>query len=145
VEIAKRPLIIGGIIAVSFLAIVGYAYQDRYSDDARLANLIATYFAEQDRLGVAVILHNADGEFTKANGHLELSIQKNGRVVYSNKYDFTKNDFLTWDNLFLGKQKGVLIDINERFSSGDYDVYANLKTNSGKYWEGLHASFYSLE
>jgi len=32
---AKRAGIIAGIVVVSFLAIVAYAYQDRYSDDAK--------------------------------------------------------------------------------------------------------------
>ena len=141
----KRTLIIAGIVGVSFLAIVGYANQEKY-DDARLAEIIATYFEDQDKLAVAVILHNADGEFTKANGHLELAIYtERGKLVYSNGYDFVKYDFVTWDNLFLGKQRGVPIIINERFLRGDYDVYVNLETNSGSYWEGLHASFCSTE
>jgi len=147
---SKRAGIIAGIIVVSLLAIVAYAYQDRYSDDARLAELRATYFPDQGRLGVVVILHNADGEFTKANGHLELTIYKGTSMIYSNEYDFTKDDFLTWDNLFLGKERGVPFAINERFpgksfSGEEYDVYANLKLNSGRYWENLHASFYSFE
>ncbi len=133
---------VGVSVGVIFLIIVAFLYDAQ--DDARLANLQATYFDDQDRLAVAVILTNADGEFTKANGHLELTILKDGLVVYSNEYDFTKNDFLTWDNLFTGKTKGVPFIINERFQNGDHDVSANLKTNSG-YWEGLHASFYSLE
>ena len=133
---------VGVSVGVIFLIIVAFLYDAL--DDARLAKLQATYFDDQDRLAVAVILTNADGEFTKANGHLELTILKDGLVVYSNEYDFTKNDFLTWDNLFTGKTRGVLFSINERFPNGDHDVTANLKTNSG-YWEGLHASFYSLE
>ena len=133
---------VGVSVGVIFLIIVAFLYDAQ--DDARLAKLQATYFDDQDRLAVAVILTNADGEFTKANGYLELTILKDGLVVYSNEYDFTKNDFLTWDNLFTGKTRGVLFSINERFQNGDHDVTANLKTNSG-YWEGLHASFYSLE
>jgi len=100
-----------GIGAVAVIALIIVAYNSQTYDDARLANLIATYYEDVDRLSVAVILHNADGEFTKANGHLELTIEKNGHQVYSNEYDFTKNDFLTWENIFLGKQRGVLIEI----------------------------------
>lgn len=133
-----------GIGAVAVIALIIVAYNSQTYDDARLANLIATYFEDVDRLSVAVILHNADGEFTKANGHLELTIEKNGHQVYSNEYDFTKNDFLTWENIFLGKQRGILITIDERFSRGDYDVYANLETKSSN-WEGLHTTFYSFE
>ena len=139
---SKRAGIIAGIIIVSLLAIVAYAYQDRY-DDARLAEIIATYIDESG-LAVAVILHNADGEFTKANGHLELTIYtENGLLAYSNEYDFTKDDFITWDNPLLGKQRGVPIIINEIFPYGDYDVYVNLKTDSGSSWDSLHASFIS--
>jgi len=141
-----KPLvwgIIGGVIGVSFLILVAFYYETE-SDDARLADLRATYFDDVDRLAVAVVLTNADGEFTKANGHLELTIKRGASTVYSNEYDFTKNDFLTWDNLFTGKTKGVMFDIRERFPRGDYDVYANMETKSG-YWEGLHATFYSLE
>jgi len=139
---AKIGIGVGVSVGVIFLIIVAFLYDAQ--DDARLADLRATYFDDQDRLAVAVVLTNADGEFTKANGHLELTILKDGLVVYSNEYDFTKNDFLTWDNLFTGKTRGVLFSINERFPNGDHDVTANLKTNS-RYWEGLHASFYSLE
>jgi len=141
-----KPLvwgIIGGVIGVSFLILVAFYYETEY-DDARLADLRATYFDDVDRLAVAVVLTNADGEFTKANGHLELTIKRGASTVYSNEYDFTKNDFLTWDNLFTGKTKGVMFDIRERFPYGDYDVYANMETKSG-YWEGLHATFYSFE
>ena len=131
------------ILVIMLIGIVAY-YESEY-DDARLAELRATYFRDNDRLMVAVVLTNADGEFTKANGHLELTIKRGARTVYSNEYDFTKNDFLTWDNLFGGKTRGVPFAINERFPNGDYDVYANLETNSGRYWEGLHATFYSIE
>jgi len=134
-----------GIGAVAVIALIIVVYNSQTYDDARLANLLATYFDDEDRLVVAAILHNADGEFTKANGHMELTIvNENGREIYSNGYDFTKDDFLTWDNLFVGQQKGVPILINEMFPSGDYDVYVNLKTKSS-YWEGLHATFYSFE
>lgn len=136
----KTAIIAGVIVAIFFIGIVAYANDSVY-DDARLAEIIATYFDDKDGLAVAVILHNADGEFTKANGHLELIIQKGNTKVYSNGYDFTKDDFLTWDNLFLGKQRGVVFTIDKRFSSGEYDVYANLQTKS-HYWEGLHARFY---
>ena len=142
-----KPLvwgIIGGVIGVSFLILVVFYYETE-SDDARLAEILAIYYDDQDRLFVALLLHNADGEFTKANGHIELTIKSGASTVYSNEYDFTKNDFITWDNLFLGKQRGVPISINERFPSGDYDVYVNMETKSGNYWEGLHTSFYSLE
>jgi len=141
---AKKAGILGGaIVAIFLIGIVAYA--ELFYDDARLADLRATYFDDEDRLAVAVVLTNADGEFTKANGHLELTIKRGASTVYSNEYDFTKNDFLTWEGLFSGKTTGLLIDVRERFQRGDYDVYTNMETKSGRYWEGLHATFYSLE
>ena len=113
-------------------------------DDARLAQLTATYFDDQDRLTIALILTNSDGEFTKANGNIMISIVRNVAVVYSNEYDFTKDDFLTWDNLFLGKQRGVWFTIYERFPSGNYDVVATLETKSGGIWK-LQTDFRSYE
>ena len=136
---AKNAGIIGAILAIIIIGIV--AYNDSVYDDARLADLRATYFDDTDRLAVAVVLTNSDGQFTEANGHVKLTILKSGGKVYSNEYDFTKNDFLTWNNLFGGQTRGVMFTINERFSSGEYDVYANMQTKSN-YWEGLHATFY---
>ena len=136
---AKNIGMIGAISAIIIIGIVGY--YDSVYDDARLADLRATYFDDTDRLAVAVVLTNSDGQFTEANGHVKLTILKNGGEVYSSEYDFTKNDFLTWNNLFGGQTRGVMFTINERFSSGEYDVYANMQTKSG-YWEDLHATFY---
>ena len=148
---AKGTRIIAGIIAVSLLAILVYAFQDKYSDDARLAEVIATYFDETDRLVVAVMLHNADGEFTKANGHIELIIwNSRGTEVYSGGYDFTKDDFVTWDNIFLGKQRGVPIVIDQRFpgksySGEEYHVFAFMELKSGRLSERLETTFRSYE
>jgi len=145
----KRQGIIVGIIIVVVLAIVGFSFLDRYSDDARLAQLTATYFDDQDRLTIALILTNADGEFTKANGHIEIRIYKGSSLIHDNEYDFTKDDFVTWDNLFLGKQRGVWFTIHERFPGTSmweerYTVYAELETKSGRYWE-LQTDFRSRE
>ena len=141
----SKSIGIGGGVGIGAIIALFVVYSIMESDDARLAEIIATYFDDTDRLAVALMLHDADGEFTKANGHIELTIKSGASTVYSNEYDFTKNDFVTWDNLFLGKQRGVPIVINEMFPSGDYDVYVNLETKSGSSWENLHASFYSLE
>lgn len=139
----KTGITVAVIVGIILIGIA--TYNVLVYDDARLADLRATYFDEDNRLAVAVVLTNADGQFTKANGHLELAIKKGTSTVYSNEYDFTKNDFLTWNNLFGGQTMGFWIDIRERFPRGDYDVYANMETNSGRYWEGLHTTFYSLE
>jgi len=134
---------VGGLIA--FLVVYALVFSTIQGDDARLAELRVSYYKDTDRLSVALILHNADGEFTKANGHMELFIKKNNILVYTANYDFVKDDFLTWDTIGAGKVKGVLFDIREMFPGGSYDVYANLETKSGSYWKDLHDSFYSLE
>jgi len=142
---------IGLVFALAMATIFGMTFMDTViPSDARLAELRATYFDDTDRLAVAIILTNSDGEFTEANGHLELTIKNNGRTVYSNEYGFKKDDFLTWNNLFGGQTRGVVFTINERFpgksfSGEEYDVYADLKLKPGRSWEGLHASFYSFE
>jgi len=114
-------------------------------DDVRLASLQSNYYYEDDRLVVNVILTNKDGEHTKANGHVELSVLKDGRPVYSNEYDFTKDDFLSWQTIFGGEFTGYRIDIKEYFSSGEHDVYVDMVLKSDRYWEDLHDTFYSLE
>jgi len=62
--------------------------------------------------------------------HVELSVLKDGRQVYSNEYDFTKDDFITWHSIFGLKFTGYRIDINEYFSSGEHDVYADMVLKS---------------
>ena len=134
---------IGLVFALAMATILGMTFLDTViPSDARLAELRATYFDDTDRLAVAVILTNSDGQFTEANGHLELTIKKNGLTVYSNEYGFKKDDFLTWNNLFGGQSRGVVFTINERFSSGEYDVYADMQLKPGRSWERMHASFY---
>ena len=130
-----------GVIAFFFLAVIG-----QYYDDARMARLDSWYYYDEDRLTIAVILTNQNADYTTANGHLELIIKKGTSTVYSNGYDFTKNDFLSWQPLFGGgKITGYPINIREYFSSGDYDVYVDMETKGGHYWEDLHDSFFSLE
>jgi len=117
-----------------------------YSDDARLAQITANYYDDQGRLLIALILTDSDGEFTKASGHVTIRIVRFIDTLYSYEFDFVKADFLTWDNLFLGKQKGVWFNIYENFPAGsagqEYTVYVELETKSGKNWE-LQTTFRS--
>jgi len=89
---------IAGVIVIIALLYVGYELYSQgiiipQVDDAYLASLEASYFEDSDRLVVALILTNKDAEYTKANGHLELKVLKGVVRVYSNEYDFTKDDF----------------------------------------------------
>ena len=141
-----KPLvwgIIGGVIVVSFLIIVAFNYVSEY-DDARLANINASYDYETDRLTVSIFLTDSNAEYTKANGNAEMTILKDGRVVNSATYNFVKDDFVSWINLFGGKNTAYVIVVREYFSSGKYDVYVDLNTKT-RHWEDLHDSFYSLE
>ena len=141
-----KPLvwgIIGGVIGVSFLIIVVFYYETE-SDDARLADINASYDYETDRLTVSIFLTDSNAEYTKANGNAEMTILKDGRVVNSATYNFVKDDFVSWINLFGGKNTAYVIVVREYFSSGEYDVYVDLNTKT-RHWEDLHDSFYSLE
>ena len=142
-ETAKRAGIIAVIIIVSFLAIGAYAFQYTYSDDARMVRLDSWHFDDEDRLSIAVIFTDTNGYYTKANGHIDLTIKSaNGLPVYSNEYDFTKGDFLTWRPMLGGnKVTGISIDIREFFSHGDYDIWMDVETKGGHNWQDLHDPF----
>jgi len=141
-----KPLvwgIIGGVIGVIFLIIVVFYYETE-SDDARLAQIESWYDYNTDRLTVTILLTDSNGDYTKANGDAEITIQKDGRMVYSDKYYFVKDDFVSWKDNFGGKITGYTIGIRQFFSSGSHDVFVDLNTKS-LHWDDLHDSFYSLE
>jgi len=133
---------IGVAVAVGLIFVIYLSYETEY-EDARLARVQANYNDESDRLQVIIILTDSNGDYTKANGNAEVTVQKDGRMVYSNKYDFVKNDFVTWKNNLGGKTTGYMIDIRQFFSNGWHDVFVDLNTKSG-YWEDLHDRFYPL-
>ncbi len=141
-----KPLvwgIIGGVIGVIFLIIVVFYYETE-SDDARLADINASYDYESDRLTVIIYLTDSNGDYTKANGDAEITIEKDLLTVYSDKYNFVKDDFVTWKDNFGGKFTAYRIDIRQFFPTGSHDVFVDLNTKKS-YWEDLHDSFYSLE
>ena len=116
------------------------------TDDVHLASIEAFYHESSDRLVVALILTNKDAEYTKANGNLKLRVTHENEVrVYSNEYDFTKDDFFSWKTNSGEKITGYRIDIDKHFLTGSHDVYADFTTKSDKTWNHLHASFYSID
>jgi len=133
---------VGGIIA--FLVVYALVFSTIEGDDARLAELRASYFERNNMLVVAILLTDKDAEYTKANGNLDLYIKKDSILVYTANYDFTKDDFLSWKDNFGVKHTGYRIQIDKFFSSGSHDVFVNMETKSGSYWKDLHTSFYSL-
>jgi len=130
-----------GVIIVIFLIIVVF-YGTEY-EDARLARVHAIYDDDTNRLVVTIILTDSNGEYTKASGNAEITVQKDGRTVYSNKYNFVKNDFVTWKNNLGGKTTGYMIDIRQFFPTGSHDVFVDLNTKTS-HWEDLHDGFFSL-
>ena len=141
-----------GVLVVIFLIIVIF-YGTEY-DDARLADINASYDDDVDRLRVTIFLTDSNGAYTKVNGNAELTIlNEGGREVYSNKYNFVKNDFVSWQSILGGgKITGYIIDIRQFFpSSGGevsgmmgYEVYVDLNTKT-KHWEDLYDEFWSFE
>ncbi len=137
-----RTVGISAGIVVSLLIVMAF-FVTEY-DDARLASVEAWYEYERNRLTVAIYLTDSNGDYTKANGDAEITIEKDLLTVYSDKYNFVKDDFVTWKDNFGNKKTAYVIDIRQFFSSGSHDVFVDLNTKELQ-WEDLHASFYSLE
>ena len=134
---------VGASVGVIFLIIFTF-YVTQY-EDARLAQILAQYDEDTDRLIVAILLTDSNGDYTKASGDAVVTVKEEGFTVYSSDpYYFDKNDFISWQDNFGSKSTGYRIDIRQFFSSGSHDVFVDLNTKSS-YWEDLHASFYSLE
>ena len=64
-------------------------------DEPRLASIQTSYFEENNRLVLELILTDKNAEYTKADGVLIITIKKDGRQVYSDEYEFKKDDFLS--------------------------------------------------
>jgi len=114
-------------------------------NEPRLASLQSWYDDDTGMLQVALILTDKNAEYTTGDGNLVLSVEKDGRLVYSQEFDFKKDDFLAWKNSLTGeKVTGHRISINQYFSGGSHDVYINMETSSGLIWKDLHTSFWAL-
>jgi len=114
------------------------------TDDAQLARLETRYNDATDRLTTTLILTNKNGDYTKANGNLELTVKKDGRTVHSEEFEFTKDDFVSWRNNNGDKVTGYQFSVNKYFSSYGHDVFVDLETKSGSIWKDLHTTFFSL-
>ena len=162
---AKTVIISAGIPIAFFLILIVFYYEtgsddaplaqliDPSSDDARLASIHAQYDKDTDRLTVAIYLTDSNAEDTKANGNAELSVfNENGHEIHSATYNFVKDDFVSWKNVFTGdKRTAYLIAVNKFFpsSGGDvsgmmeYQVYVDLNLKE-KHWEDLYDKFWSI-
>jgi len=114
------------------------------TDDAQLARLETRYNDANDRLTTTLILTNKNGDYTKANGNLELTVKKDERTVHSEEFEFTKDDFVSWRNNNGDKVTGYQFSVNKYFSSYGHDVFVDVVTKSGHTWNDLHVSFFSL-
>jgi len=115
---------------------------------ARLAHISASYDKDVDRLTVSIFLTDSNAEDTKDSGNAELTILQDGRKVYSATYNFVKDDFVSWKNMFGDKRTAYLIVVNKFFPSGEsrimeYNVHLDLDITSG-HWEDLFDKFWSI-
>jgi len=113
-------------------------------DEPRLASIQTSYFEENNRLVLELILTDKNAEYTKADGVLIITIKKDGRQVYSDEYEFKKDDFLSWKNSSGVKVTGYRADIIQYFSGGSHDVFVSLATTSGITFIDVHDSFWAL-
>jgi len=115
------------------------------TDDAYLASIDANYNHKTDKLSVTLILTNKDGDYTKANGNLQLRVHDDaGRKRLSTEYDVTRDDFFSWKTNSGEKITGYRIQETKVFASYNHDVYVDFTLNDGTNWKDLHASFFSL-
>ena len=115
------------------------------TDDARLASIQASYFEDNDRLVVALILTDKNAEYTKANGLLELRVlNDNGYPVIFEEYDVTRDDFFSWKDGSGEKVTGYRIEETKVFAFGSHDVYVDFTLDDGRKWSDIHASFFAL-
>ena len=115
-----------------------------FDKDPQLAYLQATYQYANDELKLVLLLTDSNAEYTRADGTLEITVQKDGSKVYSTQREITKDSFVTWKDASGEKVTGALVDINQYFRSGSHDVFVNFNSDAG-YWEDIHTTFYSLE
>ncbi len=71
-------------------------------------------------------------------------LNDNGVQVYSNEYDVTRDDFLSWKTNSGEKVTGYRMDITKYFASYNHDVYVDFTKKDGSTWNDLHDSFWSL-
>ena len=114
-------------------------------DEPYLASIETSYDSKIDRLSVTLILTNKDGDYTKADGHLELRVHDDaGRKRLSTEYDVTRDDFFSWKDNSGEKITGYRIQETKYFESYGYDVYVDFTLKDGTNWTDLHATFFSL-
>jgi len=143
-------IVIGIAVTMSFVAINQgtITIEDipvlDFDKDPQLAYLQATYQYANDELKLVLLLTDSNAEYTRADGTLEITVQKDGSRVYSTQHEITKDSFVTWKDASGEKVTGAMVVINQYFRSGSHDVFVNFNSDAG-YWEEIHTTFYSLE
>ena len=141
--------VIGFVVALAFVGTnqgttIVENIPDLVYNEPKLAYLESYYDDNTDRLTITLSLTDKNAEYTTADGGLAISVQKDGRQVYSTTQEFVKDDFYSWKNNFGEKITGYRVSINQFFSSGSHDVFVTLVTSDGATFENMHDSFYSL-
>ena len=114
-------------------------------DEPYLASIETNYNYKTDKLSVTLILTNKDGDYTKADGHLELRVHDDaGRKRLSTEYDVTRDDFFSWKTNSGEKITGYRIQETKVFGSYVHDVYVDFTLKDGTNWKDLHDTFWSL-
>lgn len=114
------------------------------TDDAHFAQINVRYDSTTDRLSGSLILTNKDGDYTKANGNLQLYVKKDGSMVHSATFDVTRDDFASWKNNNGEKITGYSFSLKKYFSSGPHDVLVDFVSGPEKSWIDLHDTFWSI-
>ena len=134
-----------GVIVVFILIMGVFLSEAGYQDDARLAEVRTDYNEETDRLILNIILTDTNADYTKVSGELFFYVKKDGNLIYNSEvYSFEPSDFVSWRDNSGNKITGYIIEEREYFSGGSHDLFVTMETKTGRYWEDLHASFYSL-
>ena len=135
---------IGVAVAVAVIVVGFLIFVESESENIRLAQVKTFHDADTDTLQVFVILTDSKGDYTKASGDANVTIEKDGYKVYSVRYFFDKNDFVTFTENSTGdKVTGYVITIQEFFPAGVHEVSVDLTTKSA-YFEDLNSGFISL-
>ena len=87
---------VGVAVAVGVIFLI-YTFYDTQYEDARLGQIIVQYDEDTNRLTVAILLTDSNGDYTRANGDVMFTVLKDGRMVYSSDvYSFETGDFISW-------------------------------------------------
>jgi len=114
-------------------------------EEPRFARLDASYDEYADKTTVVLILTDKNGKSVKANGDfvLTLCLEVYGEDdllgCFTNDFTFNKDDFYTFqDNI----HRTQFITYGELWGNWNWQASADITTDSGLTWEGVHTRFW---